>query len=210
MSPVRADVEVADTLEAFRDRLVELNAWTSSTDAPMPDIADAVEALAPALAAAHLAGRYDVEESPVELASAAAEHGRLPFAEQIAFFREKLNLATAAWTDIWQAQHDRAFVVAGAAHADLVEDLRGAVDRAIAEGTTLADFRRDFDSIVGKHGWSYKGGRTWRTQVIYGTNVRASYAAGRYRQMKEIADRRPYWRYRHSHASERPREDHLS
>ena len=207
---IRADLETAGSIEAFRERLVEINAWTTSPDAPMPDIADVVEALALALAAAHLAGRYDVEESPVELASAAAEHGRLPFAKQIAFFREKLNLSTAAWTDIWQAQHDRAFVVAGAAHADLVEDLRGAVDRAIAEGTTLADFRRDFDSIVGRHGWSYKGGRTWRTQVIYGTSVRTSYAAGRYRQMKEIADRRPYWRYRHSHASEDPREDHLS
>lgn len=176
----------------------------------MPDVGDAVDALGPALIAAELAGRYDVLEEPVVLASAAAEHSRLPFAEQIAFFRSKLSLPTESWTDIVHDAHDRAFVVAGAAHADLVEDLRRAVDSPIAEGTTLAQFRRDFDAIVAKHGWSYKGGRTWRTRVIYETNVRTSYAAGRYGQMKEIADRRPYWRYRHSHASEHPRQQHLA
>ena len=176
----------------------------------MPDVEDVVDALGPALVAADLAGRYDVDESPVELASPAAEHSRLPFDEQIAFFRSKVSLPTESWTDIVHDQHDRAFVVAGAAHADLVEDLRRAVDRAIADGTTLATFRQDFDQIVAKHGWSYKGGRAWRTRVIYETNIRTSYAAGRYRQMKEIAERRPFWRYRHSHASEHPRQQHLA
>ena len=187
-------------------------AWTVSPRAPVPDVADVAAALAPALMAAHLAGRYDVAEEAggVALATAAALHTQLPFEEQIAFFRSKTHLGTEAWTDLWQEQHDRAFVVAGAAEADLVADLRGAVDRAIADGTTLATFRRDFDSIVAKHGWSYNGGRDWRTRVIYGTNLRTSYAAGRYRQMKDVAEHRPYWRYRHSDASEQPRHDHLA
>ncbi len=203
------DLGRAASLETFRRHLNDLNAWTRSPRAATPDVADAVDALGLALTAADLAGRHDVVESPVELA-ASLEHAQLPFQEQIDFFRGKLNLPTQAWTDIWHDQHDRAFVVAGAAHANLVEDLRQAVDSAIADGTTLQKFRRDFDSIVAKHGWSYKGGRNWRTQVIYGTNVRTSYAAGRYRQMKKISDRRPYWRYRHSHASEDPREQHLA
>ena len=74
---------------------------------------------------------------------------------------------------------------------NLVSDLRGAVEQAIAEGTTLETFRRDFDDIVARHGWSYKGGRNWRTEVIYGTNLRTSYAAGRYQQMQDGAERRP-------------------
>ena len=160
----------------------------------------------------------DIEAGPVDLAQATeaalagagARHTRLPFTEQVAFFRSKLNLPTQTWTDLWHDQHDRAFVVAGAAHADLVADLRGAVDQAIAEGTTLETFRRDFDGLVAKHGWSYKGGRNWRTEVIYATNLRTSYAAGRYQQMLDGVDRRPYWRYRHSEASEHPRDDHLA
>ncbi len=217
---IRDGIANADTLAAARDRLDEALAWTADPRAPTPEVADAAGALAPALAAAQLAGRYDVEgdrtgpalASPtaIALASAAAQHTQRPFDEQIAFFRSKLDLTTRTWTDIWQEQHDRAFVVAGAAHADLLTDLRAAVDKAIADGATIDTFRKDFDSLVARHGWSYNGGRDWRTRVIYATNLRTSYAAGRYRQMKDIAGRRPYWRYRHSDASEEPRHAHLA
>ena len=68
----------------------------------------------------------------------------------------------------------------------------------------------DPDDIAAKHGWSYNGGRDWRTRVIYRTNLRTSYAAGRWRQLQAGKERRPYWRYRHSAASEDPRPEHLA
>ena len=209
---IRDDLLGAESLSEVRERLAVLLAWTSSPTEATPDVTDATAALGQALLAAHLAGRYDVEVGPVEVALAAvsAQHTRLPFSEQIDFFRSKLNLPTESWTDIWQEQHDRSFVVAGAAHVDLVADLRAAADSAIADGTTLATFRREFDAIVAKHGWSYKGGRDWRTRVIYETNLRSSYAAGRYQQMRDVADRRPFWRYRHSDASEQARAAHVA
>ena len=168
------------------------------------------------MVAAELAGRYDVDVEPVARASAvalaavSAQHTRLPFDEQIEFFRSKMQLGTETWTSIWQDEHDRAFVVAGAMRDDLLSDLRGAVDQAIADGTTLATFRRNFDGIVAKHGWDCAGARGWRSEVIYRTNLKTSYAAGRYRQMKAAVDRRPYWRYRHSDVSERPRREHVA
>jgi hypothetical protein len=135
-------------------------------------------------------------------------YGGLSFREQVAFFRDKVNVPTAAWTDVWQGMHARAFVVAGALREDLLTDLRGAVDQAIAEGTTLAAFRRDFDRIVATHGWSYRGGRGWRSRVIYDTNLRTSYQAGRYAQLRAVRAARPYWRYRHSDAVTHPRPEH--
>lgn len=140
----------------------------------------------------------------------------LPFAEQIAFFRRKLNVPTERWDDLWQAAHDRAFVVAGAAKADLLEDLRGAVDKAVSQGTTLAELRRDFRAIVQRQGWTgWTGegsarGEAWRTRTIYETNLRTSYAAGRYAQLTdpELLARRPYWRYVHSDTVLRPRPLH--
>lgn len=134
----------------------------------------------------------------------------LPFAEQIEFFRRKLNLTTEAWTDIWTSAHDFSFVVAGANRDDLVADFRTAVDKVIAEGATLQDFRKDFDKIVADHGWDYNGGRSWRSRVIYETNLRTSYQAGRYDQLQEIKQDRPYWRYVHSDAVENPRPEHLA
>jgi len=86
-------------------------------------------------------------------------YGTKPFQSQVDFFRRKLNVGTRGWTDIWQGQHDRAFMVAGAMKTDLVEDLHRAVDKAIAQGTTLDAFRKDFDAIVQKYGWGYNGGR---------------------------------------------------
>lgn len=138
------------------------------------------------------------------------EYGSLPFAEQIAFFRQKINLPTASWTDIFDGQHARAFVVAGAMKSDLLVDLRQALDRVIAEGATLADFRRDFDALVARSGWVYNGGRNWRSRVIYETNLNSAYMAGRWQQMQQVRRTRPYWRYVHSPFVENPRLDHLS
>lgn len=141
-------------------------------------------------------------------------YGSLPFLEALAFFRAKLNLPTKRWDDLLGAAHDRAFVVAGATKADLLADLRRAVDQAIADGTTIETFRKDFKRIVAERGWTgwtgegTKAGEAWRTRVIYETNLFSSYSAGRTQQMKAVADLRPYWRYRHSPASTVPRAEH--
>ncbi len=134
-----------------------------------------------------------------------ARYGSLPFEAQIAFFRRKLALPTRAWTDVWQSGHDHAFVVAGAYRIALVEDLQKAVQKAIERGATLAAFRKDFDRIVQKHGWSYRGSRGWRTRVIFETNLRTSYQAGRFAQLQRF----DFWQYHHSPASEDPRPEHL-
>ncbi|BBF84516.1 phage virion morphogenesis protein [Aquitalea magnusonii] len=133
-----------------------------------------------------------------------------PWQTQLDYFQQKLNLPTEKWTDIMKAQHDRSFVVAGAMTCDLLEDLRQAVGKAIEGGSTLADFRRDFDQIVATHGWDFKGGRNWRTRVIYQTNLQTSYAAGRYQQLTDpdMLKVRPYWRYVHSDSVMRPRPQH--
>ncbi|MEM5789966.1 MAG: phage minor head protein [Syntrophobacteraceae bacterium] len=121
----------------------------------------------------------------------------LPFRDAIEYFRRKLNLPTLTWTDVWQEMNARSFVVAGTMQAELIQGFREAVEKGIADGTTLAEFRKDFDRIVQKHGWAYKGGRAWRTSVIFNTNLRVAYQAGHYRQMMDpdVLAARPYWRY---------------
>lgn len=136
--------------------------------------------------------------------------GSVPFAEQEAFFRRKLNLPTQGWTDVYGEENDWGFVVAGANRDEILQDFRVAVERFIKEGRTLEDFRRDFDTIVAKYGWDYNGGRDWRSRVIYETNLRSSYAAGRWEQLQAVKASRPYWRYVHSDAVRHPRPIHQS
>lgn len=141
-----------------------------------------------------------------------AEHGSLPFQEAIDFFRQKVNIPSAKWADILHGAHTRAFTVAGATKDGMLVDFRAAIDKAIADGTTIADFRKDFDNIVSRYGWDYNGGRGWRTRVIYDTNLRTAYAAGRYQQMTDpdVLSYRPYWRYVHSDSVIHPRPEHLA
>lgn len=133
-----------------------------------------------------------------------------PFDEQVAFFRGKLGnlIPTERWTDVWKSAHDSGFMVAGAAKADLLADFAGAVDRAISEGTGIGKFREEFDAIVEKHGWSYRGEYNWRTRTIYRTNMATSYSAGRLVQLQD--DGYPFWMYRHSDSVARPRPLHVS
>ncbi|HCT25285.1 MAG TPA: hypothetical protein DIW85_03620 [Stenotrophomonas sp.] len=135
-------------------------------------------------------------------------YGTVPFAQQIAFFRRKRNIVTESWLDVWESEHDQGFMVAGANRDELVADFAAAIRKAIEDGGTLEQFRRDFDSIVATHGWDYNGGRNWRTRVIYETNLRQSYNAGRWHQLQALKKSRPWWRYRHSDAVETPRPLH--
>ncbi len=138
----------------------------------------------------------------------------LPFAEQIAFFRSKLGnlVPTQRWDDLIGVEHDRAFMVAGAAKADLLNDLAMAVDKAISEGRGIDDFRRDFRQVVARNGWTgWTGegsvrGEAWRVGVIYRTNAYTSYAAGRLAQLR--AGKFRFWVYRHGGSLE-PRPVHL-
>ncbi len=141
----------------------------------------------------------------------AAEAIDLPFEEAIAFFKQKVPVKTQHWTDVWQDAHSRAFMVAGAAQDALVEDFRQAILKAIEDGTTLAEFRQDFDQIVARHGWVHNGSPGWRAQTIYDTNLRSAYSAGRYAQQTDPDTLRvfPYWTYMHGD-SVHPRPMHLA
>lgn len=131
-----------------------------------------------------------------------------PFPAQVAFFRRKVNVPSARWDDLLRADHAHGFMVAGLARADVLEDMRRAVADSIARGETLADFRARFEQIVqGRwEGWTGSGsarGRAWRTQIIYQTNLRTSYMAGRWETLQQF----PYLRYQHNTLLN-PREAH--
>ena len=115
--------------------------------------------------------------------------------EEIAYLRDKLRLPTQTWTDIWEGMHARAFVVAGATSDALLADLHEAVTRALEEGRTLEEFRRDFDHIVETHGWSHTGTPGWRSRVIYQTNLRMAWSAGRWAEAERTKNLRPFLRY---------------
>lgn len=134
----------------------------------------------------------------------------LPFEEASNFFRDKLNIPTKAWTDLWKEEHAKGFMVAGAYKTDLLTDFREAVQKAIDGKMTLKDFQERFDEIVKQRGWDYNGSRNWRSALIYNTNVRSAYMAGRWQQLTEPGSKLPYLVYRHADGVRHPRPLHVS
>lgn len=119
------------------------------------------------------------------------------YEQAVEYFRQKINLPTKTWKDLEGSMHTRAFVVAGAMREDILLDFRSAVERAIANGDSLQDFRNNFYDIAKK--WRAadpsfdakmekpKYG-AWRSKVIYQTNMVTAAAAAQERQARAMPD----------------------
>lgn len=134
--------------------------------------------------------------------------------------RQKTELSWH-WSDVQKQEHMRAFTVAKMTSATLLDDVRKSLDKAMAEGQSFQEWRKD---IIPKLQGVWLGktyGELWdgmtpaeqagktpptpeerdrvikasRLETIFRTNMFNAYAAGRYRQLKEDADIYPYWRY---------------
>ncbi len=130
-----------------------------------------------------------------------------PIAEAVDFLRSKARLPTKTWTDLWQGQHARGFVVAGVVKDGLLADIQSELTKALEQGSTFRDFKKGFGEILDKWEWEPKQGRGWRARVIFDTNIRSAHAAARWDRMKAAQKTRPFLRYS-AVLDERTREDH--
>ncbi|RYY25231.1 MAG: hypothetical protein EOP62_14310 [Sphingomonadales bacterium] len=134
----------------------------------------------------------------------------LPPEEAIAFFKRKGFVFGFSWQDVWQEEHARAFTVAKAMTRDVLETIRTAVDRAIAEGETLDDFRKDLRPKLEKLGWwgrkqmidpltaersMVQLGSPRRLKTIFQVNMRTSYAVGAWERIQRQKAAFPFIRY---------------
>jgi uncharacterized protein with gpF-like domain len=140
-------------------------------------------------------------------------NAKLPFAEQIAFFRGKegVNVGTDYFDDVLPTFHERGWMVAGAQKAGLLSDLYDAMAEVIEEGQSIEWFRKRFEQLVETHGWVHRGKPGVRAATIYDTNMSTSYARGRDVQLADpdLRAARPYLEYNVGQA-EHHRPLHLS
>ncbi len=113
----------------------------------------------------------------------------------IANIRQKVGIPSKRWDQHIGAVQAKAFTVAGATRASLLNDFHQSIIAAKENGESIGQFRKRFDSIVSEHGWSYKGKRGWRTRTIYDNNMRSAAMAGRWQQIQRVKKTRPYLVY---------------
>jgi SPP1 gp7 family putative phage head morphogenesis protein len=141
---------------------------------------------------------------------AVAFNFKLPAKEALEFFRAKGFRTSFAWQDVWQQEHEAAFTVAKMMDVDMLRDVRAAVDKAIAEGTTLTDFRKELKPKLVDAGWWGKKemvdpesgeavlaqlGSSRRLRTIFRVNLQTSYAAGEEQQIQDTKAEAPYLMY---------------
>jgi SPP1 gp7 family putative phage head morphogenesis protein len=134
----------------------------------------------------------------------------LPPEQALAFFRAKGYAVGFAWQDVWQAEQDAAFTVAKMLDLDLLRDVRQAVDKALAEGQTLASFREGIEGTLMEAGWWGRApmadpltgeirevqlGSARRLETIFRVNLQTSYAAGHWQQIQANKAEAPYLMY---------------
>lgn len=148
----------------------------------------------------------------------------LPPEEAISFFRQKGYAIGFDYRDVWQQEHQAAFTVAKAMHIDILKDIRGAVDQALANGTTFETFREQLQPTLMRKGWWGRAemqdpvtnevkevqlGSTRRLKTIYDTNLRTAHSEGQWDRIQSAKKRFPYLQY-DGNNSEHPRLQHAA
>jgi len=127
-----------------------------------------------------------------------------------------------SYKDVWNEEHATAFTVAKAMQLDVLSDIKTAVEKAIENGTTFEQFKKEIKPTLMKKGWwgrkemtdpltgktvDVQLGSDRRLKTIYSTNLRSAYQKGQYDRTME-SDLHPYLMYKLG-ASVHHREEHL-
>lgn len=126
------------------------------------------------------------------------------------------------YRDVWREEHAVQFTVAKAVQTDILEDIRGAVDQALAEGETFRSFSKQLRPKLEEKGWwgikeeadpitgeirQVQLGSPRRLKTIYQANMRTARAAGQWERIQRTKKALPYLLYLSSTARE-PRDEH--
>lgn len=126
-----------------------------------------------------------------------------------AFVKRGALQPTFNWWDVWQEEHQTAFMVSGVAQADVLRDIQEQVADAIKNGRHFEDFYRTLQPKLAAKGWWGDVAITdpltgeqritrfdkARLELILDTNLRVSHAAGRWHEAQRAKRRRPYLMY---------------
>lgn len=125
-----------------------------------------------------------------------------PFEEQIRFFQRKVSVPTETWLDLRKGDHAHAFVIAGIKRIDALNAVRDRIEAAMKGEVSLEQFQKEFRTLGPNGGLEFVSdkARDRRARLIYETNLRQAYNAGRWEQFNspDMRTARPYLMYRHN------------
>ena len=138
------------------------------------------------------------------------------------FLRSKKLLPGYSHYDVWLYQHAVAFTVAKMMDADMLAEVKDALETAQRNGTSFEVFKQRLKPYLMSRGWwgeqvmtdpvdgvakLVQLGSTRRLRVIFQTNMATAFAAGQWARIQSNKKALPYLRYNKSAAGQ-PRDSH--
>jgi SPP1 gp7 family putative phage head morphogenesis protein len=116
------------------------------------------------------------------------------FHEAVGWFRQRVFMTDAEFESVSGRSYEHAVKVAGVNQIRIVAEVWEALDEAIAQGETLADFA---DRVETDLYAEWGEARPWRLETIYRTNLQHAYSRGRWEQQNDPAVKaiRPFWEF---------------
>ncbi|MEL6503477.1 MAG: phage minor head protein [Pseudomonadota bacterium] len=124
--------------------------------------------------------------------------------------RAKRNLYGFSYKDVWREEHAHGFTVAKAMTADVLDDIKGEVEKAIKDGVPFDQFRKELEPRLQARGWWGKKkmvdpvtgetklvqlGSPRRLKTIYWANTRTARSAGQWERAQRTKRALPYFVY---------------
>ncbi|SPD73806.1 Head morphogenesis protein SPP1 gp7 (fragment) [uncultured Desulfobacterium sp.] len=135
--------------------------------------------------------------------------GQVP-SEAIAFIKNKALKVGFSYLDVWREEHSFAFTVAKAMQLDILRAIRDEIVKALNEGRTFEQFKKELTPTLQKLGWwgerpvmdplsakvkTAQLGSPRRLKTIYDTNMRQARSAGQWERIQRTKAALPYLRY---------------
>jgi len=116
------------------------------------------------------------------------------YEQAIAALRRRVPMTDPEFRKLEEDERQKAFWVAGVTQARLVQEAKDAIERAVAEGTSLDDFKAD---VGGELAEAWGGEDAARLETVFRTNVMGAYNAGRSEIFSDpvVREARPYLRF---------------
>jgi SPP1 gp7 family putative phage head morphogenesis protein len=117
----------------------------------------------------------------------------LPPKEAMSFFKGKVLLKSKEYYALIDKAKAKAFTVSRVASMDILSDLHAAVQAALDDGETLADFMSRLSEVMDRKGW---GGITpWHAETVFRTNIQTAYSVQREEQYEGNKESFPLAQY---------------
>jgi SPP1 gp7 family putative phage head morphogenesis protein len=138
--------------------------------------------------------------------------------EAMEYLSRKANVKTESWDDLKWGEHSHAFTVAHSMEGAVADKMHELLNKAMANGESYGSFRKNALTMMKEENWYGGAGHTkdekayisWRLRVIYDTNMKTAFEAGRYRQQMRHAEMRPIWEYVSKLVGKNRRDDHIA